>query len=43
MNCVQCKAEFQKEGESRMVASISGSIQGDECIESYFYCKNCGG
>ena len=42
MNCVQCKAEFQKEGESRMVASISGSIQGDECIESYFYCKNCG-
>jgi len=42
MNCVQCKAEFQKEGESRMVASISGSIQGDECIESYFFCKNCG-
>lgn len=42
MNCVQCKREFLKEGESRMVASISGSIQGDECIECYFFCKDCG-
>jgi len=42
MNCVQCKKEFQKEGESKMVASIAGSILGDECIESYFFCKDCG-
>ena len=24
-----------------MITSISGSIQGDECIESYYYCHHC--
>ena len=24
------------------VASISGSILGDECIESYYFCDRCG-
>jgi hypothetical protein len=42
ISCSKCKREFKKEGESRMVASISGSIMGDECIESYFFCQHCG-
>jgi hypothetical protein len=27
---------------SEFLASISGSIAGDECIESYYYCEGCG-
>ena len=38
MNCIQCKREFLKE---ERIASISGSIMGDECTDSYFLCPVC--
>jgi len=39
MNCIQCNRVFSPED---CVASISGSILGDECTESYFFCDRCG-
>jgi len=42
VRCSGCGKEFDKEGEGRRVASISGSIMGDEYTESYFYCGPCG-
>ena len=41
VQCAQCKKEFAGPAE-RPVASISGSIMGDEYIESYFLCSECG-
>jgi hypothetical protein len=38
MNCKQCDREFLKE---EMVASISGSIMGDEHTDSFFLCPVC--
>lgn len=40
MTCSRCGREFI-ENEGR-VASISGSIMGDEYIETYYYCDQCG-
>jgi len=41
VQCAKCGRELDgKEGGDRVV-SISGSIMGDECIESYYLCKNC--
>jgi hypothetical protein len=42
MRCSQCGREFLKESGGESLASISGGIQGDECIESWFFCKECG-
>jgi hypothetical protein len=42
IQCSQCKRELQQEGKNKPVASISGSIMGDECIESYYFCDHCG-
>ena len=42
MRCSRCGREFPAEGAERPVASISGGIQGDECIESWFFCEGCG-
>ncbi|HOI74256.1 MAG TPA: hypothetical protein PLO63_08925 [Syntrophales bacterium] len=39
MNCIQCNRVFSRED---CIASISGSIFGDECTESYFFCVRCG-
>ena len=39
MECMQCKRTFLKE---ERVASISGSIMGDEHTDSYFLCPVCG-
>ena len=39
MNCSKCSRAFLPED---CLASISGSILGDECIESYYYCDPCG-
>jgi hypothetical protein len=39
IRCAQCGRELGAEGR---VASISGSIMGDEYIESYFLCEKCG-
>jgi len=38
MNCIQCNRAFLKE---ERVASISGSIMGDECTDSYYLCPVC--
>lgn len=36
--CLECKREFKKEDR---VASISGSIMGDEYTDSFFFCPQC--
>jgi hypothetical protein len=41
MKCSQCGREFSWDKEGGMVASLSGSIMGDEYIETYFYCDSC--
>jgi len=38
MDCIQCKRTFLNED---IVASISGSIMGDEHTDSYYYCSTC--
>ena len=39
MHCIQCKRPFLNE---ERVASISGSIMGDEHPDAYFLCPACG-
>lgn len=36
--CLQCRREFLNE---ERVASMSGSILGDECTDSFFLCPGC--
>jgi hypothetical protein len=38
MNCIQCTREFLNE---ELIASISGSIMGDEYTDSYYLCPVC--
>lgn len=38
--CIKCKKEFSRTG-NEFAASISGSIMGDEYIETYYFCENC--
>jgi hypothetical protein len=38
MQCIQCGREFRND---ESVASISGSIMGDEHSDSYFFCPVC--
>ena len=42
VQCKQCGRELAGQGAKSSVASISGSIVGDEDIESYFFCQACG-
>lgn len=42
MMCLQCGKEFNNEMNRGMVVSISGSIMGDEYVETYFCCDRCG-
>jgi hypothetical protein len=42
IKCSQCGRELDRKGEDTFVASISGSIMGDEYIDSYFFCTTCG-
>ncbi|MDQ1354405.1 MAG: hypothetical protein QG657_4714 [Acidobacteriota bacterium] len=42
MKCSQCGREFDLKKEEGRMASISGSIMGDEYIETYYYCDQCG-
>lgn len=39
MQCIQCKRPFDLEKDR--IVSISGSIMGDENIETYFLCPVC--
>jgi hypothetical protein len=38
MNCIQCNRPF---ADKESMASISGSMMGDEHTDSYFYCPQC--
>jgi len=42
MKCSKCGKEFGEGEQDARVISISGSIMGDESIESYYFCKDCG-
>jgi hypothetical protein len=42
VNCLKCGADLSSEKRGGCVASISGSIMGDEHTESYFLCGKCG-
>ena len=42
IRCAQCGRELGGQGTQDRVASMSGSIMGDEYIESYFLCRECG-
>ena len=39
VQCSRCGRRFEKE---EFVASISGSIMGDECTDCYHWCGTCG-
>ncbi len=39
IQCLQCLRSFEHE---KPIASISGSIMGDEVTDSYFLCPMCG-
>lgn len=41
IRCSQCGKEFNRQAGDQSVASISGSIMGDEYIESYYFCNQC--
>jgi hypothetical protein len=41
IRCSQCGEDWDPNGKYECVASISGSIMGDEYIESYYFCKRC--
>ncbi|MCU0861567.1 MAG: hypothetical protein MUE65_04535 [Methanomassiliicoccales archaeon] len=42
VRCSQCHKEFDPANDKEWKASISGSILGDECTETYYYCDECG-
>jgi hypothetical protein len=42
IRCSRCGKDFDLQEVDKPVASISGSIMGDEYIESYYFCSQCG-
>lgn len=40
--CSQCGETLGGKAEGHRVASFSGSIMGDEQIDSYYFCGRCG-
>ncbi len=42
IRCAQCGRDLGEPGTGDRKASISGGIMGDEYIESYFLCPECG-
>ena len=41
IRCSKCGRELDRKVMDRSVASISGSIMGDEYTESFFFCSQC--
>ncbi len=41
IRCSKCGREFDRKVMDKPVASISGSIMGDEYTESFFFCGQC--
>lgn len=39
--CSQCKKDLSQQEKNSPVASISGSIMGDEYTESFYFCEDC--
>ena len=42
IKCTKCGKDLDGRDRSVRMASISGSIMGDEYIESYYLCSQCG-
>jgi hypothetical protein len=42
VKCVQCGNELDPANESIRIASMSGSIMGDEYTDIYYFCGACG-
>ena len=42
MRCSQCGGDLDPQDANQLIASIAGSIMGDEQIDSYFLCSRCG-
>ena len=42
MTCLQCGAVFPEHDNESQIASISGSIMGDEYTDLYYLCNQCG-
>ena len=42
VQCTKCNREMDGKNPQEHLASMSGSIMGDECIESYYLCPDCG-
>ncbi len=40
IRCSECGTELDRQDENR-VASISGSIMGDEYTDTYYFCSRC--
>jgi hypothetical protein len=40
-NCLQCGKSLEEEKKHGIIASISGSIMGDEMTETFFFCAAC--
>ena len=41
IECTKCGKIIANDDMPNISASISGSIMGDEYVETYFYCKDC--
>ena len=41
IKCLKCGKVLEANGENKREAIISGSIMGDEYIESYIFCDDC--
>jgi len=41
MRCAKCGAYFDRDAGEGPVASISGSIMGDEHTDSFYFCRSC--
>src|SRR5574341_1605702 len=41
IRCAQCGGDFCGQPKEARVASISGSIMGEEYIDSYYFCSRC--
>jgi hypothetical protein len=41
IKCLKCGKILESDGGNKREAVISGSIMGDEYVESYFFCDDC--
>ena len=42
MRCSQCGGDLDLQDANQLIASIAGSIMGDEQTDSRFFCSRCG-